>query len=812
MSACNVENTLKLINSANTGKIVCKFKDFRKKAIECSAHIFFIKQCIRDDLRPSFISFRIRASQENTRTQLGKWLIRKWLNSELRKWHGNKDKYTKLAYACHLRLLRDLDFECDDLVFSVNQTCTNLLKNLRDKKKEKLQKLKTSTNNAQHQTEPSNEPIFHQRVVNLSNAEFTKEEEYLLSRGLKYAIPPTIPQARLKNRVIAEIAAQIRNTNDLDCPSLRKIMKERFHIPKINPNEKNTLTLIRKKVHDNQLVIARADKGASVVILDQAEYTEKVESFLRANNANEHTCNIITHNDKVKKAIKNSSRIIPTAKKYGLMEMNPKIPRLYGQMKIHKENAPIRPVISSISSPWYHLSKFLCAWFKTMTNFIPQHAVKNSFDLIERLDKLENVPYTARLTSFDVVSLYTRVPKQPAIKRMLIILEESKVDIETIKEFHELLRLCLDTNVCQFQGKIYQFKDGLQMGNPLSPLVADVFMDGFEAHAFQNSPQMVDVLFWARYVDDIICIYNCNATCLQAFLDTLNSYHPNIKFTLEVGGNNINFLDLSISLVSTSSNSKRKTFQFNVYRKPTFTDTTIDGNSFHPYAHKNAAYFSMVHRLLSLPLNPENYNKELATIKLIARRNHVKLNIDNLVKKKRYASALSQISTFSSSPGKLIYIRQPFLGNISYEIASILKKIGYRAAFYTVSSLRSISQVKDSIPLLDRNGVYRLSCNSCNAIYIGQTGRTLSCRINEHLTSWRKGIIGNSAFGNHLTAASHCFDKNQVNSVTLLHNNKKGKVLDKLEALEIITHTNNTQFRILNLDDEFDNCLASLCM
>lgn len=187
----------------------------------------------------------------------------------------------------------------------------------------------------------------------------------------------------------------------------------------------------------------------------------------------------------------------------------------------------------------------------------------------------------------------------------------------------------------------------------------------------------------------------------------------------------------------------------------------------------------------------------------------MKLNIDNIVRKKKYSSSISQTSTFSNTPSKLTYVRQPFLGNISYKIASILKKSGYRAAFYTLCSLRSISHVNDSIPLLEHSGVYRLSCNSCNAIYIGQTGRTLSCRINEHLTSWHKGILGNSAFGNHLVAADHCFDKHKLNSVTLLHDSKKGKVLNKLEALEIITHTNDKHFRLLNLDDEFDVFLTS---
>ena len=35
-------------------------------------------------------------------------------------------------------------------------------------------------------------------------------------------------------------------------------------------------------------------------------------------------------------------------------------PRIYGLIKLHKDNHPIRPIISFCNSPTYNLSKFLC--------------------------------------------------------------------------------------------------------------------------------------------------------------------------------------------------------------------------------------------------------------------------------------------------------------------------------------------------------------------------------------------------------------------------------------------------------------------
>jgi len=90
------------------------------------------------------------------------------------------------------------------------------------------------------------------------------------------------------------------------------------------------------------------------------------------------------------------------------------------------------------------------------------------------------------------------------------------------------------------------------MGGPLSCLVAEVFMDYLENRLFEtyNTPQ---VLEWIRYVDDVLCVWEGSDAQLYEFLDLLNSLEPSITFTLEIGGDSINFLDLTISLHSSPS-------------------------------------------------------------------------------------------------------------------------------------------------------------------------------------------------------------------------------------------------------------------
>lgn len=96
-----------------------------------------------------------------------------------------------------------------------------------------------------------------------------------------------------------------------------------------------------------------------------------------------------------------------------------------------------------------------------------------------------------------------------------------------------------------------------------------------ENYMYNKSPYMFDVIFWARYIDDVFCVYTGSDTSLDSFLKTLNSYHSKIQFTLEVGRKTLNFLDLKINISSSnSSNAASQFFDFDIYRKPTATDMT----------------------------------------------------------------------------------------------------------------------------------------------------------------------------------------------------------------------------------------------
>ena len=126
------------------------------------------------------------------------------------------------------------------------------------------------------------------------------------------------------------------------------------------------------------------------------------------------------------------------------------------------------------------------------------------------------------------------------------------------------------------------------------------------------------------YVDDTICFIKL--TSINKVLETLNSYHTNIKFTIEIESENkISFLDVllirSNSLISTK-----------VYRKNTNTDIYINWKSFAPNNWKWGTLKTLVTRAFDICSTDEYLKEELENIrKVFHHRNNYLLWVINKV-------------------------------------------------------------------------------------------------------------------------------------------------------------------------------------
>jgi hypothetical protein len=114
------------------------------------------------------------------------------------------------------------------------------------------------------------------------------------------------------------------------------------------------------------------------------------------------------------------------------------------------------------------------------------------------------------------------------------------------------------------------------MGSLRVPLISEIFVNLLEREVFTSTCMLTQYVgYWHKYVDNVLCPWTGPVDQLKNFLGFPNSLHPSIKFTLDIGGKIINFLDLSITL-----NAGKH--EFGIFRKPTYTDITTDGSSYAP--------------------------------------------------------------------------------------------------------------------------------------------------------------------------------------------------------------------------------------
>ncbi|PNF18952.1 hypothetical protein B7P43_G14912, partial [Cryptotermes secundus] len=237
---------------------------------------------------------------------------------------------------------------------------------------------------------------------------------------------------------------------------------------------------------------------------------------------------------------------LPTDLKHKLTPYHSKPPHLCGLPKIHKAGITLSAIISSIGSPCYALAGFL---HRILSPFAGKSDsfVKNSAHFVQLL-KTVNLHSQDTLISFDI-SLFTNVPVDEVLQIVenklhndVTLMEGSVLQVEAIME---LLEACLRTNYFQVDDKFFQQKDGMAMGNSLSPIVSNIFMEHFEKLALDSA--LYKTSLWLRYMDDTFVVWPHSPERLQNIFDHLNSLRPSICFTMETESDNvISFLDVLV--------------------------------------------------------------------------------------------------------------------------------------------------------------------------------------------------------------------------------------------------------------------------
>ena len=143
-----------------------------------------------------------------------------------------------------------------------------------------------------------------------------------------------------------------------------------------------------------------------------------------------------------------------------------------------------------------------------------------------------------------VCSLFTSIPLKETINIAVDLLFEHNPNFQITKnEFKKLFDFATSSSHFLFDGIFYDQIDGVAMGSPLDPVLANLFMGYHEANWLQVF-KGCEIILYCRYVDDIICLFNSESDC-DKFYEFLSKQHPNITCTFEKQQNNqISFLDI----------------------------------------------------------------------------------------------------------------------------------------------------------------------------------------------------------------------------------------------------------------------------
>ena len=98
----------------------------------------------------------------------------------------------------------------------------------------------------------------------------------------------------------------------------------------------------------------------------------------------------------------------------------------------------------------------------------------------------------------------------------------------------------------EFNNQIKQQISGTAIGTKCTPTYACIFMHNVETEFLEA--QTDKPFWWVRYIDDIFFIWTHAQEKLKVFLEDLNKFHPNLKFTSVSSEENVAFLDLKVKL------------------------------------------------------------------------------------------------------------------------------------------------------------------------------------------------------------------------------------------------------------------------
>ena len=131
------------------------------------------------------------------------------------------------------------------------------------------------------------------------------------------------------------------------------------------------------------------------------------------------------------------------------------------------------------------------------------YSCKDTFSFVSQI-KNANLSEKC-LVSYDVTSLFTNIPLQETIDIAINLIFNPNPNLNITRK--ELFLFATSQTHFIFNSKFYNQMDGVAMGSPLAPVLANIFM-GFHEPKWLSEYSLNKPKFYLRYVDDILTSFD----------------------------------------------------------------------------------------------------------------------------------------------------------------------------------------------------------------------------------------------------------------------------------------------------------------
>ncbi|CAH8613781.1 unnamed protein product [Schistosoma rodhaini] len=408
------------------------------------------------------------------------------------------------------------------------------------------------------------------------------------------------------------------------------------------------------------------------------------------------------------------------------------------------------------NSAYHTIAKWLVQILKPLHKEIVKHSVKDSFEFVNNVKNLSLK--NKFMISLDVTSLFTNIPLLETVDFICNELTERNLEtVIPVSAIKQLILRCTMNVQFRFDNEYYRQLDGVAMGSPLGPILADIFLAKLENGPLKDT--ISHLTSYCRYIDDTFIVLEKEHE-KENILNIFNNIHPSITFTLEEEQNgSISFLDVQLTRRIDG------TLKRGLHRKSTVGQYTHFYSAV-PMKYKRNLIKILTHRARMI-CSDDIILDELANIRNLLSKNGYPMKFID-----KHMTETKRRTKLPTVPKKVLFLKLQFLNDATEEILTqrlrravqkTFNAARLSTVFYNRPTIRTVN--KDRLPEFATSMcIYQFNC-SCGASYIGRTIRQVRQRITEHHPSWlTKGQIKGikSSILAHLVDTGHHVELNKA--------------------------------------------------